>query len=134
MQITVETQVKAPLNKVWQAYTTPSDITQWNAASDEWRTVDANVDLKEGGEFCSRMEAIDGSFGFDFKGVYTAVKTEELIEYTFDNRQASVSFDEQGDHVDVKLSFDAEETLPVEAQEEGWQAILNSFKRYVEKT
>ena len=133
MQITVETQVKAPLNKVWQAYTTPSDITQWNAASDEWRTVDANVDLKEGGEFCSRMEAIDGSFGFDFKGVYTAVKTEELIEYTFDNRQASVSFDEQGDHVDVKLSFDAEETLPVEAQEEGWQAILNSFKRYVEK-
>ena len=132
MQITVETQVKAPLNKVWQAYTTPSDITQWNAASDDWHTVKASVDLKEGGEFCSRMEAKDGSFGFDFKGVYTSIKPEALIEYTFDNRQAQVSFDEQGDYVDVKIAFDSEDSLSVDQQEEGWKAILDNFKRYVE--
>ena len=93
-QITVETTVAAPIDKVWAAYTTPNDIKQWNAASDDWHTTSATVDLRPGGAFSSRMEAKDGSFGFDFAGTYTKVETNKLIEYAFGDRRAQVTFDD----------------------------------------
>lgn len=86
MRITVETTVRAPIDQVWQAYTTPKDIVKWNAASDDWHTTEAQVDLRAGGDFSSRMEAKDGSFGFDFAGTYTQVVPHRLIEYTFGER------------------------------------------------
>jgi len=134
MQITVETTVAAPIEKVWRAYTTPEDIMQWNAASDDWHTTKANVDLRVGGVFSSRMEAKDGSFGFDFAGTYTNVVTNRLLEYSFGDRTARVNFAEMPNGVNVKVVFDAEETHSIEQQQGGWQAILNHFKRYVETT
>jgi len=132
MQITVETTVVASIEKVWHAYTTPEDIIQWNAASDDWHTVKANVDLRVGGIFSSRMEAKDGSFGFDFSGTYTNVVKNSLLEYSFGNRNARVNFTETTNGVNVKVIFDAEETHSIEQQQNGWQAILNNFKRHVE--
>lgn len=132
MRITVETVVHAPIARVWQAYTTPEDIVQWNAASDDWHTTKATVDLRVGGAFSSRMEAKDGSFGFDFAGTYTNVITNSLLEYDFGDRRACVEFAETPDGVSVKVSFDAEKTHSVEQQQAGWQAILNHFKRYAE--
>ena len=132
MKITVETKVRAPASRVWQAYTTPADIVQWNAASDDWHTTKSSVDLRVGGDFCSRMEAKDGSFGFDFAGTYTAVVPERLLEYSFGDRFAKIEFTEMSDGVNVKVTFDAEETHSVEQQQGGWQAILDNFARYVE--
>jgi len=132
MQIAVETIVAAPIEEVWRAYTTPEDIMQWNAASDDWHTTKASVDLRAGGEFSSRMEAKDGSFGFDFAGTYTNVVTNRLLEYSFGDRTAKVNFAELPNGVNVKVVFDAEETHSVEQQQGGWQAILNNFKRHVE--
>ena len=93
MQITVETKVAAPIDVVWNAYTTPDDIKQWNAASDDWHTTAAVVDLRVGGQFSSRMEAKDGSFGFDFAGTYTAVVPNQRLEYSFGDRIATVEFE-----------------------------------------
>lgn len=132
MKITVETKVRAPASRVWQAYTTPEDIVQWNAASDDWHTTKSSVDLRVGGHFCSRMEAKDGSFGFDFEGTYTSVVPERRIEYAFGDRFATVEFTEGSDGVNVRVTFDAEETHSVEQQQGGWQAILDNFARYVE--
>ncbi|HWK72431.1 MAG TPA: SRPBCC family protein [Burkholderiaceae bacterium] len=132
MRITVETTVRAPIEKIWQAYTTPSDIVQWNAASDDWHTTEASVDLRVDGAFSSRMEAKDGSFGFDFAGTYTAIVPHRLIEYSFGDRAAKVEFAEKPEGVHVKVSFDAESTHSNEDQKAGWQAILDSFARYVE--
>ena len=132
MQITVNTTVAAPIEKVWRAYTTPEDIIQWNAASDDWHTTEANVDLRVGGTFSSRMEAKDGSFGFDFAGTYTNVVTNNLLEYSFGERTARVDYTQVPDGVNVKVTFDAEETHSIEQQQGGWQAILNNFKRHVE--
>lgn len=132
MKIDVETHVRAPLARVWKAYTTPEDIVQWNAASDDWHTTKASVDLRPGGAFSSRMEAKDGSFGFDFAGTYTNVVPRSLIEYAFGDRVARVDFIETADGVDVKVSFDAETTHSVEQQRGGWQAILANFARHVE--
>lgn len=132
MQITVETTVRAPLPAVWSAYTTPADIVQWNAASDDWHTTSATVDLRVGGDFSSRMEAKDGSFGFDFAGTYTQVEPHRLIAYSFGDRTAQVTFDEGKDGVTVRVTFDAEETHSVEQQRGGWQAILDRFARHVE--
>lgn len=132
MQITVETKVAAPIEKVWQAYTTPDDIVQWNAASDDWHTTDAKVDLRIGGAFSSRMEAKNGSFGFDFAGTYTNVIPHRLIEYSFGDRTARVEFADKPDGVNVTVSFDAESTHSDEEQQAGWQAILDNFARYVE--
>jgi uncharacterized protein YndB with AHSA1/START domain len=132
MKITVETKVNAPLADVWQAYTTPEDIIKWNAASDDWHTTKATVDLREGGEFSSRMEAKDGSFGFDFAGTYTKVKPRELIEYEFGDRYASVEFIPDQNAVTVRVVFDPETEHPVEMQRDGWQAILDSFRNHVE--
>ncbi|MBV8157541.1 MAG: SRPBCC family protein [Dyella sp.] len=132
MKITVETTVAAPIDKVWHAYTTPADIKQWNAASDDWHTTSATVDLREGGAFSSRMEAKDGSMGFDFAGTYTKVVENKLIEYAFGDRNAQVAFLDTPQGVTVRVSFDAETEFPVEQQQQGWQAILNNFKRHVE--
>lgn len=134
MKITVETMVAAPIDDVWRIYTTPDDIKQWNAASDDWHTTAAKVDLREGGAFSSRMEAKDGSMGFDFAGVYTKVVAPKLIEYAFGDRTAQVEFTESPKGVNVAVTFDAETTHPIEQQRGGWQAILNNFARYAEKS
>lgn len=131
-RITVETTVAAPIEKVWHAYVTPEDIKQWNAASDDWHTTAAAVELREGGTFSSRMEAKDGSFGFDFAGTYTKIVECKLIEYTFGDRKAEVAFLPNGSSVVVRVAFDAEDTFPVEQQRDGWQAILKNFARHVE--
>ena len=132
MKITVETLIKAPVGKVWSAYTTPADITQWNAASDDWHTTTSTVDLRVGGAFSSRMEAKDGSFGFDFAGTYTQIVPNELIEYSFGDRVCAVEFMAGANGVTVRVTFDAETENPVEQQREGWQAILNNFAKHVE--
>ena len=132
MKITVQTTVRAPIDKVWKAYTSPEDIVQWNAASDDWHTTKASVDLRAGGRFSSRMEAKDGSFGFDFEGTYTNVVPNSLLEYTFGDRKGRVEFNEGDGGVTVRVSFDSEETHSVEQQREGWQSILNRFQRHVE--
>jgi uncharacterized protein YndB with AHSA1/START domain len=132
MNITIETIVKAPIEKVWQAYTTPEDIIQWNAASDDWHTTSSSVELRVGGTFSSRMEAKDGSFGFDFAGTYTQIIQNELIEYAFFDRSASVHFMQTEVGVKVRITFVAETEHSVEEQEQGWQAILNKFAKHVE--
>ncbi len=131
MKIIVTTTIAAPIAEVWQAYTSPDDIKAWNAASADWHTTYAEVDLRVGGKFCSRMEAKDGSFGFDFAGEYTKLIPHQLIEYVFDERKVSVNFTEGSDGVLVKVSFDPETIHPEEQQREGWQAILNNFAKYV---
>lgn len=131
MKVTVETTINAPLAEVWRAYTTPADIVAWNAASEDWHTTRSEVDLRVGGQFCSRMEARDGSFGFDFEGVYTAVEPERRLAYTMGDRDAEVSFTPDGGGVLVQVTFDAEDQNPVEMQRDGWQAILDSFARHV---
>lgn len=132
MQITVSTTVAAPIDAVWRAYTTPDDIVQWNAASSDWHTTRASVDLREGGAFSSRMEAKDGSFGFDFAGTYTRVQAPHVLAYAFGDRQATVTFTPTAAGVPVQVVFDAESTHSVEQQQGGWQAILDNFKRHVE--
>jgi uncharacterized protein YndB with AHSA1/START domain len=132
MKITVETTVKAPIEKVWRAYTTPEDIKQWNAASDDWHTTAATVDLRVGGAFSSRMEAKDGSMGFDFAGTYTNVVKHKRIEYSFGERKAQVEFSSAAKGVRVCVTFDSESTHSAEQQRDGWQAILNNFARHVE--
>ncbi|MEO8103143.1 MAG: SRPBCC family protein [Betaproteobacteria bacterium] len=132
MKITIEKIVNAPVDAVWQAWTTPEDITQWNAASDDWHTTKASVDLRVGGAFSSRMEAKDGSMGFDFAGTYTKVVKHQLIECSFGDRVLLVEFAVGADGVTVRETFDAESTHSVERQRDGWQAILNNFARHVE--
>jgi uncharacterized protein YndB with AHSA1/START domain len=132
MKITVEVLVNAPIAKVWDAYTTPEDIKQWNAASEDWHTTQSTVDLRVGGAFTSRMEAKDGSFGFDFAGTYTKIVPHQLIEYTFGDRAGAVEFVPDANGVTVRSTFDAETENPVEQQRQGWQAILNNFARHVE--
>ncbi len=132
MTITVETTVAAAIEAVWKAWTTPADIVQWNAASDDWHTTTATVDLRPGGAFSSRMEAIDGSMGFDFAGTYTAVVPHERIEAEFGGRAMVVEFVSGPNGVTVRETFDAEDTHPVEVQRAGWQAILDRFTRHVQ--
>ena len=133
MKITIETTVHAPLEAVWKAWTTPADIVRWNAASDDWHTTSATVDLRVGGTFSSRMEAKDGSFGFDFEGTYTDVVVEERLAYAMaDGRAVVVEFEAADGAIRVRETFDAEETNPVEMQRTGWQAILDRFARHVE--
>lgn len=134
MQITVETLVRAPIEEVWRAWTTPQDILQWNAASDDWHTTSASVDLRVGGTFSSRMEAKDGSMGFDFAGTYTEIVPHRLITCTFGDRGLRVEFHAGPQGVTVRETFDAENTYPIETQREGWQAILDRFARHVEQS
>lgn len=131
-KISVETRVNAPISHVWRAYTTPEDIKQWNAASDDWHTTAAKVDLRVGGAFSSRMEAKDGSFGFDFAGTYTKIVNHSVIEYSFGDRTAQVEFIPADKGVIVRVTFESERTHSIEQQRGGWQAILNNFARHVE--
>ena len=131
--ITVETSIHAPISKVWEYWTKPEHIMQWNAASDDWHTPRSENDLRVGGTFSSRMEARDGSMGFDFGGTYTDVVPQERIAYALgDGRKVEISFTVEGDLVKVVEAFDAESTNPVEMQKGGWQSILNRFKTYTE--
>ncbi len=131
--ITVENTVNAPVEKVWKFWTGPEHITQWNHASDDWHSPAAKNDLRTGGQFNYRMEAKDGSFGFDFNGVYDEIKTNELIAYTIEGgRKVKIIFTRQGNVTKVVETFEAENTNPIELQRGGWQAILNNFKKYAE--
>jgi uncharacterized protein YndB with AHSA1/START domain len=132
-QITVQALVNAPLEKVWDCWTEPAHIVQWTFASDEWHSPLATNDLRIGGRFNTRMEAKDGSVGFDFEGVYTAVTKHQHIHYELeDNRQIDITFEPQGNQTLVTETFDAETENPEEMQRGGWQAILNNFKKYTE--
>lgn len=123
----------ASVEKVWFLWTLPEHITQWNNASPDWHTPRAENDLRAGGKFLSRMEAKDGSFGFDFWGIYDEVKTNELIAYTMgDGRKAEVHFTSKGNETQIITSFEAEEENSEELQKAGWQAILDNFKNYTE--
>lgn len=131
--ITVETTVNAPIEKVWEFWTEPKHITQWNQASEDWHSPHAENDLRVDGKFKTTMAAKDGSFEFDFEGVYSEVEKFKKIAYTMsDGRKVVISFSQNGNDTNITETFDAEETNPIEMQKEGWQAILNSFKRYVE--
>lgn len=132
LNITVETVVKADLDTVWQAWNNPDDIKQWNAASDDWHTTHSTVDLREGGTFLSRMEAKDGSMGFDFTGTYTRIVPHQLIAYVLeDGREVTVEFIEDDEGVRVRETFAAESEVDPEMQRAGWQAILDNFARHV---
>lgn len=131
--ITVQTVINAPIEKVWELWTTPEHITKWNYASDDWHTPFAENDLRTGGKFLSRMEAKDGSFGFDFSGVYNLVKIYEAIHYTVDDgRKVLITFASTANETKLVEAFEAETQNPVEVQRAGWQAILDNFKKYVE--
>lgn len=131
--ITIEALVNASVEKTWTYWTEPNHIKHWNNASDDWHTPHAENDLRVGGKFTTRMEAKDQSFGFDFGGTYDTVKLNELIEYTMgDGRKVQVSFSRQGDKTLVSERFEPETTNSAEMQQQGWQAILNNFKKYTE--
>ncbi len=133
MKITVEALVRSDLDTVWRAWNEPEDIKNWNAASEDWHTTGSSVDLREGGNFSARMEAKDGSEGFDFEGTYTRVIPREHIEYTMaDGRRVSVQFTRTSGGILVEEAFDAETENPPEMQRQGWQAILDNFAKYVE--
>ncbi|MCW2387713.1 uncharacterized protein YndB with AHSA1/START domain [Sphingobium sp. B11D3B] len=131
--ITVEALVEAPIDHVWRCYTTPQDIMQWNAASDDWHTTAASVDLREGGAFSSRMEAKDGSVGFDFAGTYTRIEPERLIEYAFGDRTARVTFASEANGTHVQVQFEPEDEHSRDLQRDGWQAILDNFARHAKQ-
>jgi uncharacterized protein YndB with AHSA1/START domain len=132
-KITVETLIDAPVERVWNAYSTPADITQWNFASDDWCCPSAEADLKVGGAYKARMEAKDGSFGFDFEAVYDEVDPHKVLTMAMsDGRKARTTFESVNGKTKVATIFDAESQNPIEMQRDGWQAILNSFKRHVE--
>jgi len=132
--ITIEATVNAPVEKVWEYFTKPEHVVKWNNASDDWHTTKAENDLQPGGKFSFRMEAKDGSFGFDFGGVYTNVETNKTIEYTLgDGRKVKADFSTNGNGSFISETFEAEDTHSIEMQKNGWQAILNNFKKYVEE-
>lgn len=132
-KITIETTVNAPVEKVWKAWTDPDHITKWNFASDDWHSPWAKSDFREGGNFSARMEAKDGSMGFDFGGVFNVIKPNEYIETTLgDGRIVETTFISQGDQTKVIETFEAENTNPVELQRGGWQVILDNFKKHAE--
>jgi uncharacterized protein YndB with AHSA1/START domain len=131
-KITVKALIEGNKQKVWNYYTSPEHITQWNFAHPSWHCPTASNDLSIGGRYLARMEAKDGSFGFDFDAVYTDIQTGEAFTYEFGGRTATVSFHEKAPHTEVVIRFDPETENSIELQEQGWQAILNNFKKYVE--
>jgi len=132
-EITIEMIVKSAVAKVWDYWAKPEHIVKWNHASDDWHTTHAENNLREGGKFSSRMEAKDGSFGFDFGGVYNKVKENELIEYKIaDGRKVITTFAGNGTETKIVETFEAENTNSIEIQKRGWQAILDNFKKYNE--
>lgn len=133
MKISIETEVKASLTAVWNAWVTPEDITSWNYAIDEWYCPKAEIDLEVGGKFNYRMEAKDGSMGFDFEGTFTEINPQKSIRFELeDSRVVTVDFSESAEGVRVIETFDAEDENSAEQQKQGWQSILNNFKKHVE--
>jgi uncharacterized protein YndB with AHSA1/START domain len=131
--ITIQAQIYAPIQKVWECWTGSNHIVHWNYASNDWHTPDAKNDLRVGGRFVSRMEAKDGSMGFDFGGKYISIELNKHIESVLDDdRMVRVSFEEKGDEILVTETFEAEQENTIELQRMGWQAILNNFKNYTE--
>lgn len=131
--LTVQTTVKAPVEKVWKCWTEPAHITQWCQASDDWHAPAAESDLRPGGSFSTTMAARDGSMSFDFNGVYTAVEPHRTLAYTIaDGRKVQITFTGRDGETDIVETFEAEDTFPQQVQQEGWQAILDNFKKYVE--
>ena len=130
--VSVSADIRAPLALVWTLWTDSAHIVHWNAASHDWHTPRSTSDLREGGRFCNRMEAKDGSFGFDFEGTYTKVVPHARIEFAFGDRSAVVTFEAVDGGTRVVESFVPETENPVELQVQGWQAILDNFKRYAE--
>jgi uncharacterized protein YdhG (YjbR/CyaY superfamily)/uncharacterized protein YndB with AHSA1/START domain len=131
--INTEAIIYAPLNKVWSCWTSPEDITKWNFAAETWHSPHADVDLRPGGRFMYRMEAKDGSFGFDFGGRFDIIRTRKYIEYTIgDGRKVKIHFIDAGNKTTIIQTFEAEETNSADRQRSGWQAILDNFKKYTE--
>lgn len=131
--ITVTATINAPIEKIWQYWTSPEHIIQWCNASDDWHAPLAENDLQIGGKFTTRMEAKDGSFGFDFGGVYDEVRQHEYIAYTIgDGRKVNITFSGNGNETSVTEIFEPENQNPLDMQQAGWQAILDNFKKYVE--
>lgn len=133
MKITVETEVAAPPKQVWNAWVTPDHITKWNFAIDEWCCPRAEIDLKIGGTFKYRMEAKDGSFGFDFEGVFTKVAPQQSLHFKLgDDRLVTIEFQQTANGTRVAETFESEDENSAEQQKQGWQSILNNFKKHVE--
>lgn len=131
--ITVQTKVQAPLDKIWSFWTVPEHITKWNSASEDWHTPYADNDLKVGGKFKYTMASKDGTMSFDFIGTYSVIQDKRTIAYTIeDGREVIIVFEAQEDGVIIRESFDPELENPKELQQQGWQAILDNFKKYVE--
>ncbi|WP_075997775.1 SRPBCC family protein [Salaquimonas pukyongi] len=132
-QITIKTTIDAPVERVWEAYTTPADITRWNFASDEWCCPSAEADLKVGGAYKARMEAKDGSLGFDFEAIYDEVEPNKALTLVMtDGRKARTTFVTTENGTEVTTVFEAEDQNSIAMQRDGWQAILNNFKRHAE--
>ena len=132
-KITIEATINASPAKVWEYYTQPDHITKWNFADPSWCCPSASNDLRVGGKYSARMEAKDGSFGFDFEAIYDEVQAPNKMAYTLgDGRTVKVTFEKEGSSTKVTTSFDAETENPIEMQKDGWQAILNNFKSYTE--
>lgn len=133
LQITIEATVSADLQKAWESYTQENHIVNWNFASDDWHCPSAENDLKTGGKYKARMEAKDGSFGFDFEATYDEVVPMSKIVYTIaDGRQCTITFENHGGQTLVRTVFEAESINPPELQKQGWQMILNNYKSYTE--
>lgn len=131
-KITVTATVNADVKKVWDAYTNPAHIVNWNFADPSWHCPSATNDMKVGGTYKARMEAKDGSFGFDFEAIYTQIEMGKSFVYEFGGRTAEVTFEDLGNATSVVVSFDPEEQNSIELQQQGWQAIMNNFKKYAE--
>ena len=132
MKITIDTQIQAPLALVWQAYTSPEDMLEWSALSDKWIITLSCVDLRVGGQFSSRMEAKDGSFGFNYEGIYTQILPHRLVEYRLGDCFTQVEFRDCGSSVQVKVTLDAQVSPSLEEQEAAWLEVLARFRRHVE--
>lgn len=133
VNITVQVTVNVPVEKAWECWTEPRHITKWNFATEDWKCPSAKNDLRVGGQFSSRMEAEDGSMGFDFSGVYTNVEASKNIEYRIDDgRLVSIVFHDLGGQTRIVETFEAENKYPVEMQQAGWQAIMDNYKKHVE--
>ena len=131
-KVTVSAIVNGSLEKVWDSYTNPKHIVNWNFADPSWHCPSAENDLRVGGTYKARMEAKDGSFGFDLEGVYTEMFIKEKFTFSMAGRAVSTQFIDKGDTTEVITVFDAESENPIEMQQQGWQMILNNFKSYTE--
>lgn len=133
-KVTISVDVNTPIERAWDTWTNPKHIVNWNFASDDWQCPSAINDVSEGGKFSWRMEAKDGSMGFDFEGTYTKVVPNELLEYGLgDGRPVIVRFEQKGDVTVLTETFQGEDTNTLEQQKQGWQCILNNYKLYTEK-